>query len=198
MYVSSLNDYRWWFHPDGWLPSPATFAAVLLFSAIAILKEVVFPRLSQEAKQPKKDKAATAGSPTDDLSMARKQQRPMKPKVVDGAGANANQSMPADKPEDEVRALHAKIKRLREAGKIVIVQRDEWRIRALSGEGKAAELAAQLSRQPHDDRFDRLRRIVARELHPDFCTGGSVEKALRAEFFKALWPEIERLSEREK
>jgi hypothetical protein len=92
----------------------------------------------------------------------------------------------------------AKIKRLQDAGKTVVAQREEWRTRALAGEDKAAELATQLSHQPRDDRFDRLRRIVARELHPDFCTGGSVEKALRAEFFKALWPEIERLSEQGK
>jgi hypothetical protein len=105
MYVSSLGDYHWWFHRDGWLPSPANFATILLFSAIAILKEVVFPRPSQEAKQPLRDKTATADSPTDDAPMARKQQRPMKPNVANGAGGNANQSMPADKLEDEVRAL---------------------------------------------------------------------------------------------
>ena len=58
----------------------------------------------------------------------------------------------------------------------------------------------QLSRRSpsNNDRFDTLRRLVAKELHPDFCSGGAVEKTLRAEFFKELWPEIERLAEQGK
>ena len=60
------------------------------------------------------------------------------------------------------------------------------------------DLTAQLAnrRATRDDRFDALRRLVARELHPDFCTSGGIEKMIRAEFFKRLWPEIERLVER--
>ena len=68
-----------------------------------------------------------------------------------------------------------------------------------AAENKAMELTVQLShRSPSsDDRFDTLRRLVAKELHPDFfCTGGAVEKTLRAEFFKKLWPEIEQLAQR--
>jgi len=38
--------------------------------------------------------------------------------------------------------------------------------------------------------------LVAKELHPDFCTGGQLEKLMRQECFKKLWPEIERLAER--
>ena len=99
--------------------------------------------------------------------------------------------------EGEVRALRASVSRLQNAGKTVIAQREEWKARALVAEQKATDLTAQLvnRRATRDDRFDALRRLVARELHPDFCDNGGVEKMIRAEFFKKLWPEIERLSE---
>jgi hypothetical protein len=47
-----------------------------------------------------------------------------------------------------------------------------------------------------DERFNILRRLVARELHPDHCIGGEIEKVVRAEFFKRLWPEIEQIAGR--
>jgi hypothetical protein len=47
-----------------------------------------------------------------------------------------------------------------------------------------------------DNRFDRLRRLIAKELHPDFCTGGQLEKTVCQECFKRLWPTIERIGER--
>ena len=100
--------------------------------------------------------------------------------------------------EGEVRALRANVSRLKNAGKTVIAEREEWKARALVAEQRATDLAAQLAsrREMRDDRFDALRRLVARELHPDHCAGGDIEKTVRAEFFKKLWPEIERLVER--
>ena len=54
------------------------------------------------------------------------------------------------------------------------------------------------SRRTRDyGRFDALRRLIAKELHPDFCTGGQLEKLLRQECFKRLGPEIERIAEQE-
>ena len=38
--------------------------------------------------------------------------------------------------------------------------------------------------------------MVAKELHPDFCTAGSLEKLMRQECFKRLWPQIEQLADR--
>jgi hypothetical protein len=95
------------------------------------------------------------------------------------------------KLEEQVRAQNASINRLRAAGKTIIAQREEWKSRALNAE-------ATLRRQhvTGNDRFDALRRLVARELHPDHCMEGEIEKVVRAEFFKRLWPEIERISER--
>ena len=62
----------------------------------------------------------------------------------------------------------------------------------------AEELLETERRRPAngDDRFDRLRRMVAKELHPDFCTAGSLEKLMRQECFKRLWPQIEQLADR--
>jgi hypothetical protein len=99
--------------------------------------------------------------------------------------------------EGEVCALKAKITRLHDAGKTVIAQREEWKTRALSAEQNVVDLTAQAASRPEarDGRFDALRRLIAKELHPDFCDGGGLEKTLRAEFFKKLWPEIERLVE---
>ena len=100
--------------------------------------------------------------------------------------------------EKEVRALKARVRGLQNAGKTVIAQREEWKAKARVAEQKATDLAAQLAshQETRDDRFDALRRLVARELHPDHCAGGDIEKTVRAEFFKKLWPEIERLAER--
>jgi hypothetical protein len=76
----------------------------------------------------------------------------------------------------------------------VIAQREHWKSRAL-----ATEDLLEAERNRHvggQDRFDALRRLVAKELHPDFCKGEQFEKLMRQECFKKLWPEIERLAGR--
>ena len=62
----------------------------------------------------------------------------------------------------------------------------EWRRRALIAEallrkGRPTQATA-------DNRFRRLRTLLAKELHPDHASTRTVE---RAELFKVLWPEIE-------
>ena len=85
---------------------------------------------------------------------------------------NANSPMSADQLgkrvgelEGEVRALRASVSRLQTAGKTVIAQREEWKARALVSEQKVTDLTAQLAnrRPTRDDRFQALRRLVARE-----------------------------------
>lgn len=44
-----------------------------------------------------------------------------------------------------------------------------------------------------DARFQQLRTLVLRELHPDHASEGSVDRALREAAFKSLWPKIESL-----
>ena len=99
---------------------------------------------------------------------------------MDSSEPNADPPMSADQLgkrvgelEGEVRALRASVSRLQNAGKTVIAQREEWKARALVAEQKVTDLTAQLAnrRATRDDRFDALRRLVARELHPDHCDG---------------------------
>jgi hypothetical protein len=122
-----------------------------------------------------------------------------KPKVADEPQVEVGTS-PEDSAqrieelEREGYALRAKITSLRHAGKTVIAQREEWKARAL-----AAEEFLESERDRHatgQGRFDALRRLIAKELHPDACDGGQLEKLIREEFFKKVWPEIERLVER--
>jgi hypothetical protein len=42
--------------------------------------------------------------------------------------------------------------------------------------------------------FHRLRAVILHELHPDHAPQGSVERTLRQEVFKRLWPQVEELS----
>lgn len=82
-----------------------------------------------------------------------------------------------DELEQEGHALRVRIKRLQIAGRTVIAQREEWKARTL-----AAEELLETERNRHaggQDRFDALRRLVAKELHPEFCTGGQLEKLMR-------------------
>ena len=98
--------------------------------------------------------------------------------------------------EQEGCSLRATIKRLQDAGKAVIEQRQQWKERALAAE---EQMATERDRQASgQDRFDALRRIVVKELHPDACNGDQLEKIMRQECFKKLWPEIERLADQGK
>ena len=82
-----------------------------------------------------------------------------------------------DELEQERYSLRATIKRLQDAGKTVIEQREQWKARAIAAE---EQMATERDRHASgQDRFDALRRLIAKELHPDFCTGGQLEKAAR-------------------
>ena len=193
-----LTDYHWWFaRPHGWLPSPALIAFYLLAVAVAIIKENFSP------PRPDDQKRDIASHPN---QRSREEQEHTAHEAKREAVVEPNTDLPVSADElgkrvgeleGEVRALRASVSRLQNAGRKVIAQREEWKARALVAEQKVTDLTAQLAnrRATRDDRFDALRRLVARELHPDFCDNGGIEKLIRAEFFKRLWPEIERLSE---
>jgi hypothetical protein len=193
-----LTDYHWWFdHRRGWVPSPAAVAFNLLAVAVAIIKNIFFPSRLDDQKR----ETVSAPDQRSTESAAPK----AKCEAWDSFVPNADPPVCADQLgrrvgelEEEVRALKARVRGLQNAGKTVIAQREEWKARARVAEQKVTDLTAQLAnrRATRDDRFDALRRLVALELHPDHCTGGDIEKLIRAEFFKRLWPEIERLVER--
>ena len=195
-----LTDYHWWFaRRRGGLPSPALIAFYLLLVAVAIIKENFSPPRPDDRKR-----ETASGS---DLRTTEEQKytaAEAKRETVGSFEPNTDPPVSAhelgkrvSELEGEVRALRASVSRLQNAGKTVIAQREEWKARALVAEQKVTDLTSQLANHQatRNDRFDALRRRVARELHPDFCDDGGIEKLIRAEFFKKLWPEIERLAE---
>jgi hypothetical protein len=195
-----VTDYHWWFHRRHlWVPSPALIAFYLLSVSVAIIKDTF------SSFRPDGQKREPASGPAEPSMGEQRNTAPeAEREAVCSLEANADPPVSVDELgkrvgelEGEVRTLRASVSRLQNAGKTVIAQREEWKARALVAEQKATDLAAQLAnRQPtRDDRFDALRRLVARELHPDHCTSSDIEKLIRAEFFKRLWPEIERLIE---
>ena len=197
--IGYLTDYHWWFaRRHAWLPSPALIAFYLLLVAVAIIKEKFPP------PRPDDQKREIASHPDQRSTEEQKYTAPEAKREAVGSFEPKPDPVSADKLgnrvgelEGEVRVLRASVLRLQNAGKTVIAQREEWKARALVAEQKLTDLTAKLAnrRATRDDRFDALRRLVARELHPDFCDNGGIEKLIRAEFFKKLWPEIERLSE---
>ena len=46
----------------------------------------------------------------------------------------------------------------------------------------------------NDQKFQAARWLIAKELHPDNCKGGEAEKLARAEIFKEIWPELEKIN----
>ncbi len=194
-----LTDYHWWFaRRRGWLPSPALIAFYLLLAVVAIIKENFSP------PRPDDQKRETACGPEQRSTEEQKYTTATAKRETAGSFEPKNTYPPVSADElgkrvgeleEEVRALRASATHLRKAGRTIIAQRKEWKARALSAEQKAADLTAQLANRQamRDDRFEALRRLVARELHPDHCTSSDIEKLIRAEFFKRLWPEIERL-----
>jgi hypothetical protein len=194
----NLTDYHWWFaHRRGWVPSPALIAFNLLMVAVAIIKDIFF-RLNDHERE------AESGPGERSTEEQKYTATKAEQEAVDSSRPNSHPPVSADELgmrvgelEGEVHTLRASVSRLQVAGKTIIAQREEWKARALIAEQMTKDLTAQLAdrRAKRDDRFDALRRLVARELHPDHCAGGDIEKTVRAEFFKRLWPEIERLSE---
>jgi hypothetical protein len=112
--------------------------------------------------------------------------------IADQPASAGDMAERIDELEQEGYTLRATIKRLRGAGKTVIDQREQWKARALAAE---EQMAMERDRQAGcQDRFEALRRIVVKELHPDACNGGQLEKLIRTECFKKVRPEIERLA----
>src|SRR6266568_266263 len=96
--------------------------------------------------------------------------------LCDRYGVRLAESAPppdAVRPEALSRAqLEAELRRLRERLALAEQQRQEWEARA-----RAAEAGAPVS----EVRFDRLRRFLAREFHPDQASAEGFERTIRAE-----------------
>ena len=74
----------------------------------------------------------------------------------------------------------------------LIQERDFWKVKASSAVTKNA---SQEEAAREDKRIEALRRLLARELHPDMAKASTEEAALRTKLFKQIWPEIYRNAE---
>jgi hypothetical protein len=64
----------------------------------------------------------------------------------------------------------------------------------MEAEARANDLAvARPDPLTPDRRFRQLRTLLARELHPDLTGTDGMERKIRAELFKSLWPQVEEI-----
>lgn len=70
-------------------------------------------------------------------------------------------------------------------------ERDHWKAKA---EAAATNPQVPKKTESVDKRIEALRKLLARELHPDGAKLCPAEAALRTELFQALWPQIDRIA----
>jgi hypothetical protein len=108
------------------------------------------------------------------------------------AAANDQQRV-MDKLREAARVLMAErenMQKLRDACRLLIAEREAWKRRALAAEARMlTEEADEMDRQ----RFDALRRVLARELHPDYAPADRGDMSLREALFKSIWPKVEQI-----
>lgn len=106
--------------------------------------------------------------------------------------ANDQQQL-MEKLREAARVLMAErenMQKLRDACRLLIAEREAWKRRALAAEARMlTEEADEMDRQ----RFDALRRVLARELHPDYAPAGLGDMSLREALFKSIWPKVEQI-----
>ncbi|MCA3367675.1 MAG: hypothetical protein INF79_18880 [Roseomonas sp.] len=82
------------------------------------------------------------------------------------------------------------MQKLRDACRTLIAEREAWKRRALAAEARMlTEEADEMDRH----RFDALRRVLARELHPDYAPEDCADLQLREALFKSIWPKVEQI-----
>jgi hypothetical protein len=109
------------------------------------------------------------------------------------ATATHDQQQMLDKLREAARVLMAErenMQKLRDACRLLIAEREAWKRRALAAEARMlTEEADEMDRQ----RFDALRRVLARELHPDYAPPDRGDLSLREALFKSIWPKVEQI-----
>lgn len=107
--------------------------------------------------------------------------------------SDADQQKLMDKLREAARVLLAErenMQKLRDACRLLIAEREAWKRRALAAEARMlTEEADEMDRQ----RFDALRRVLARELHPDYAPADRGDISLREALFKSIWPKVEQI-----
>ena len=109
------------------------------------------------------------------------------------ATASNDQQQMMDKLREAARVLMAErenMQKLSDACRLLIAEREAWKRRALAAEARMlTEEADEMDRQ----RFDALRRVLARELHPDYAPADRGDMSLREALFKSIWPKVEQI-----
>ncbi len=109
------------------------------------------------------------------------------------ATTNNDQQQMLEKLREAARVLMAErenLQKLRDACRLLIAEREAWKRRALAAEARMlTEEADEMDRQ----RFDALRRVLARELHPDYAPADRGDISLREALFKSIWPKVEQI-----
>jgi len=109
------------------------------------------------------------------------------------ATATHDRQQMLDKLREAARVLMAErenMQKLRDACRLLIAEREAWKRRALAAEARMlTEEADEMDRQ----RFDALRRVLARELHPDYAPPDRGDLSLREALFKSIWPKVEQI-----
>lgn len=125
-----------------------------------------------------------------------KPESPTEPTVLTPSpkpSADNNQQQMLDKLREAARVLMAErenMQKLRDACRLLIAEREAWKRRALAAEARMlTEEADEMDRQ----RFDALRRVLARELHPDYAPADQGDLSLREALFKSIWPKVEQI-----
>jgi hypothetical protein len=117
---------------------------------------------------------------------------PALPPPASAASAHDQQQL-LDKLREAARVLMAErenMQKLRDACRLLIAEREAWKRRALAAEARMlTEEADEMDRQ----RFDALRRVLARELHPDYAPANLGDVSLREALFKSIWPKVEQI-----
>ena len=107
--------------------------------------------------------------------------------------ASNDQQQLLEKLREAARVLMAErenMQKLRDACRLLIAEREAWKRRALAAEARMlTEEADEMDRQ----RFDALRRVLARELHPDYAPADRGDMSLREALFKSIWPKVEQI-----
>lgn len=141
-----------------------------------------------EATEPRKGAALRRGSPPTREALAETPALSPPPSPT----PNDQQQM-LEKLREAARVLMAErenMQKLRDACRLLIAEREAWKRRALAAEARMlTEEADEMDRQ----RFDALRRVLARELHPDYAPADRGDMSLREALFKSIWPKVEQI-----
>jgi hypothetical protein len=100
--------------------------------------------------------------------------------------------------QERWRALEAEVQRLQARAEEAEKQCALWQMSASAAEDRALALQAALEGsgggpRGADQRFEQLRRFLARALHPDLAGSDHAARAIREEIFKRVWAKIEEL-----